>query len=634
MKSFFSFLKGAVVLTGSLISMPSLVCSAANDGAYPDLYVKGECTDWQAKAPYKFTREGNVYSIHLQSLDGLFKISDADWDIEFGALPGEDTNISGPKYVKGVKAGANYYAQSLSDVKISFTYSESDSRNATFKISVNGVDPVEQPDDPVNNMISGTLPVLYINVYDEAGNLNNEIISKDLAHKNYFSGEYWLDVNGCQWLEDLGAKSIGSKEEPLPLEIKARGNWTRIGFSKKPFKLKLGKKQSLLGLTKSKHFAILAHADDNLGYMRNFTGFNLGKRIGLPWTPWQQPVEVVINGDYRGLYFLTESIRVEADRVNIQELDDNVTDPALISGGYLVELDNYEEENQIRMEEKGQAPGYKDVLRITFDTPEIYSDIQRQFIFDQFSAMNNAIGANSDNLWKYMDLDDAARYYIVEEIISHTESYHGSTYLFRDRGENQKWHFSPLWDCGNAFNGPTDNYFTSASPFGNTWIASMRLNRKFMDKVRETWKWFMSQKYEGIEGDLEEYCNHLKAAAEADYNRWNGMPVPSGGMPVVDNRNMNDKLAEVKYKLQAKTSWLRQEFGDHNGFFVEPERDTTEAAPLPEYITTDISEILNSMSDSDVLEIYNLQGMRVETPVEGTLYIVKYKGKPGKVFTK
>ena len=94
-----------------------------------------------------------------------------------------------------------------------------------------------------------------------------------------------MDVNGCQWLEELGAANIGSKEEPLPLEMKARGNFTRKAFSKKPFKLKLGAKQSMLGLSKSKHFAILAHADDIYGYMRNFTGFNLGRRMGLPWTP-------------------------------------------------------------------------------------------------------------------------------------------------------------------------------------------------------------------------------------------------------------------------------------------------------------------------------------------------------------
>lgn len=287
------------------------------------------------------------------------------------------------------------------------------------------------------------------------------------------------------------------------------------------------------------------------------------------------------------------------------------------------------------MEEKGQAPGYKDLLRITFDTPEIYSDLQRQFVKDQFTAMNDAIGENSDDLWKYMDLDDAARYYIVEEIISHTESYHGSTYMFRDRGENQKWHFSPLWDCGNAFNGPSDNYFTSASPFGNTWIASMRMNRKFMDKVRETWKWFMSQKYSGIVEDLTEYAGHLKAAAEADYKRWHNQPTPANGFPVIDNRDMNQRLEAVKYKLRDKIQWMSQEFGEYTeGHYAEPERDATEAAALPEYVISNITDINASLKENKSLEIYTLQGMRIEKPVAGSLYIVKMNGKTQKVIAK
>ncbi|MDE6028649.1 MAG: CotH kinase family protein, partial [Muribaculaceae bacterium] len=544
--------------------------------------MRGSLNGWGANAEYTFSREGNVYSIHMDALDGEFKISDADWNIEFGAKPEDDPVISSSRTVDGIKSGANYVARSLNDVNISFSYNPESPWTTIFTVSVNGVEP--DPPEPAQ-LASGTLPILYINVYDEDGNYDDEVISKDLSHKNYFNGSYWLDLNGCEWLEAEGAASIGDKDNPLPLQIKARGNYTRKAFSKKPFKLKLEKKQSMLGLSKSKHFAILAHADDFFGYMRNFTGFNLGKRIGLPWTPWQQPVEVIINGDYRGLYFLTESIRVESDRVNIQELDDNVSDAALISGGYLVELDNYDEENQIRMEERGQAGGYKDMLRITFDTPEEYSDLQRMFVFDQFTAMNDAIGRNSDDLWKYMDLDDAARYYIVEEILSHTESYHGSTYLFRDRGEGQKWHFSPLWDCGNAFMGSTHDYFTADAPFGNTWIASMRMNHTFMSKVKETWKWFMSQKYDGIYEDLDEYASRLQEAANADYRRWHGQPMPSFESPqaVVDNRNMQQRLENVKSHLMAKNDWLRQEFGDYSdAWYEEPERDMTEAAPLPE----------------------------------------------------
>ncbi len=600
--------------------------AAVDSEGYPILYIRGDQTgyEWAVNEDYLLTRTGSTYSIHLDALNGGFKIGDDKWtpEYDFGApVAKPDTyTVSASETITSLRGGGNLIADNLTDVTISFDFVEG-AESMPVTITVSGVKP------PVSGL-SGTLPVLYINVYtdDTHTAFNNEIISKDLAHKDYFSyAEYWLDLNGCSWMEAEGAESIGSKDEPLPLEIKARGNWTRIGFSKKPFKLKLGTKQSLLGMTKSKHFAILAHADDTWGYLRNFIGFNLGKRIELPWTPAQQPVEVVINGDYRGLYFLTESIRVGDDRIMITELDDNVSDPALVSGGYLVELDNYDGDNQIRMEEK-VAPGviipYVDELRITWDTPEEYSELQKRFITDQFSAMNDAVGAVDDALWRYMDLDDAARYYIVEEIISHTESYHGSTYLFRDRGEGQKWHFSPLWDCGNAFSGPTNDYFYQHGMYGNTWIPSMRQSSKFNDKVYSTWLWFMQNQYPGLIDDIDSYVEHISAAAKADRNRWYNQPIPNGGQAVADNSDMAAKRNQTVNHLESKIEWLRQNWGDFNsGSHPEPSRDDTPAAPLPEYISS-TDDIMAEDAASDTPAVYyNLQGIRVDSLTPGQTYI-------------
>lgn len=600
--------------------------AAVDSEGFPVIYIRGDQTgsSWDVNEDYRFTRSGSNYSIHLDALNGGFKIAAAEWtEFDFGApVAKPDTyTIRQTETITSLRSGGNLIADNLSDVTISFEYVEG-AESMPVTITVRG----ERPPVPG---LSGTLPVLYINVYtdDTHTTLNNEIISKDLDHKNYFSSaEYWLDLNGCTWMEAEGAKSIGSKESPLPLEIKARGNWTRRGFSKKPFKLKLGNKQSMLGMTKSKHFAILAHADDNVGYLRNFTGFNLGKRIGLPWTPAQQPVEVVINGDYRGLYFLTESIRIGDDRIMITELDDNVSDPALISGGYLVELDNYDEENQIRMPEKvapGASTPFVDVLRITWDTPEIYSQLQERFITDQFTAMNDAVGSNDDKLWSYMDLDDAVRYYIVEEIISHTEAYHGSTYMFRDNGEGQKWHFSPLWDCGNAFNGPTDGYFYHHSTYGSTWIPSMRQNAKFNDKLRQTWLWFMQAQYPGLIDDIDSYVAHISEAAKADRRRWHNQPVPDGGQEVADNSDMSRRRNKAVDHLTAKINWLKEQWGDFTtGSHPEPTRDATPAAPLPEYAQSGIDEILAEDAASDIPAVYyDLQGNRVTTLTPGTTYI-------------
>lgn len=458
----------------------------------------------------------------------------------------------------------------------------------------------DNPDpDPGQYKPSGTLPVLYINVYTDENKttLNNEIIDINLAHKNYFSNaEYWLDLNGCAWMEAEGAASIGSKEERLPLEIKARGNNTRISYAKKPFKLKLGAKQSMLGLTKSKHFAIIAHADDNYGFMRNYTGFVLGKKMGLPWTPAQQPVEVVINGDYRGLYFLTESIRVDQDRVNITELADEATSPTDLTGGYLVELDNYKDDpNTIIIDENG--PVY-----VTPDTPEKYSELQKRFITEQFTTMNNLAKSKNKEIWNYIDLDDAARYYLVEEIVGHWEAYHGSTYLFRDKapetGDPGKWHFSPLWDFGHAFGTQGNQSFTQAAQYGTTWIGYFKETPEFIDKVKATWLWYMQNQFDNTLDLIDTYAGHIAEAAKTDYNRWNDQslkpdPVISASgawsEPTLscssENQDIQGRATTVKNYITTRLGYIKNWYGDYTtGNHAEPERDNRASAELPDYI--------------------------------------------------
>lgn len=623
----------ALIATGFL----TMQGATTDSEGMPIVYLRGEFghQNWMPDENYRFTREGNTYTLTIDVNnpvpEGRFKIGDDDWDFDFGGER-KDISIDSSTSLVLKRQGENLNTKGIYEGAISFEYTDGDLLPVNFEISSSG-------DDPVNHL-SGTLPVMYINVYTDESHtaFNDEVIDYNLPHKDYFTeANYWLDLNGCSWMEELGAESIGSEEDPLPLQIKARGNWTRIGFSKKPFKIKLDKKQNLLGLTpeKNKHYALLAHADDFNGFMRNFAAFHLGEKIGLPWTPSMQPVELVINGDYRGLYFLTESIRVGEGRVEIEELDDDVSDPELISGGYIVELDNYYEDNQIQMEEKSCVHGHNlDLLRVTWDTPEIYSELQKRFVTDQFSAINNAIGANDNATWSYLDLDDAVRYYLVQEIVSHTEAFHGSTYLYRDRGENQKWHFSPLWDAGNAFQGYKDNYFYNCDPFGNTWIPSLRENAKFNQKLKDTWLWFMSNGYSSIYDALEEYSNHIAAGARADHLRWGNEPHPGGGQGVADNTDMQGRLRDVKERLQAKVEWLKSQLGDYSkGNYSEPSRDNTAAAPLPDYAKAGIEGITIDDSDAPV-EYYNLQGRKVAHPEPGQIYIMRQGSKSRKIVAK
>lgn len=353
---------------------------------------------------------------------------------------------------------------------------------------------------------SGTLPVLYIQTENNA-----PIVSKD----DYINATYYLDNKG---LSDY--QSIGSKSAPLTMEIKGRGNYSWTGFDKKPYRIKLADKQALLGMKKSKHFALLAHADDSndrKGFMRNAVGFELSKLIGMTYTPEAKPLEVVLNGDYIGLYFLTETIRVDKDRVNIVEQEDEETDSEAITGGWLVEIDNYEDDPHITIKEGG-----KTTMWITYKTPEVLSYQQEQYLTQQMKLIDNLVygDKNSNELWNYLDMDALAKFYIVQELTDNYESFHGSCYLHKEIGANEKWHFGPVWDFGSSFNRDKSQYMYQGDVWHNHWIPEICKFPAFMERVKEIWNEFYNGNYNNIYSFIDAHENLIKQAAVKDKERW------------------------------------------------------------------------------------------------------------------
>lgn len=594
-----------------IISHPRAAAYDSDTQGYPILYLRGtqDGTAWKCDDRYKFTRTGNTYTLTLDHLLADFNVADRTWQVTFGSLAGAlKLARAGESFAVGKNGTVrNIRCTGLADVTLTLEYTST--TKATLTIT-------GTPEIPA----SYTLPILHVDVLDADGRYNDEVADYNLAHKEYFDAQYWID--------NAGKNNIGSADAPLKTQIKARGNYTRQKYIKKPFKLKLDKKQALLGLSKSKHFALLAHADDSVGFLHNYVAFNLGERLKLPWTPHVQPIELVLNGDYRGVYFMTESIRVEKDRIDIAELNDGEEDATLVSGGYVVEFDNYTEENQIVMAEKSNVPGdWARTIRITFDTPEVYSDLQRRFVTDQFNAMNDAIGRGSDDIWKYLDMDDAARYYLACEIAGHTEAYGGSTYLHRDRGEGQKWHFGPLWDFGHAFEVPLYTHVEKSGPFGHTWIKQLKTNAKFCDKVKETWKWLMGNDFDSLYDQMYSFVSNLKPAALADTRRWSGTEKPDfpNGLNVRCNPDLLTDMSKAASYIETRCNWLVKEYGSYSPASPEPARDTTPAAPLPDYAQTSVHETLcDGMAPDDTpAEYYTIDGIRVAEPRPGTLYIVR-----------
>lgn len=387
-----------------------------------------------------------------------------------------------------------------------------------FLISVKVSLPIYAENDADNikhdpsEYISNTLPVLYINTVDE-----QPIVSRT----EYVDGYYYLDANGC-----CDYESVGSPESPLPLLIKGRGNSTWY-FPKKPYRLKLDEKASLLGMPKSKHWVLYSGYNEWLaGHGKTYLSFKISEKLGMPYTPRMVPCEVVLNGDYIGMYFLTEHIRIARERVNITEQNDLETDPTSITGGWLLEIDNYDEDHQIRFKDKGTGK----TMRITYHSPEELSEEQLNYLTNLMLTVNEYVNSNdiSSREWeRYIDIDALARFYTLLEVLDDQEGFSGSCWFSKDRGEDTKLVWGPYWDAGSALGNRNQriedlNFFYNDqdSSKRNKWISNLVKFPRFKIAYRKWWEKFRDEIFPTMQAEVDAYGQLTEQALASDFRRW------------------------------------------------------------------------------------------------------------------
>lgn len=367
------------------------------------------------------------------------------------------------------------------------------------------VDEVDAIVPPVSSTvsISRTLPVLYIDTEN-----HEPVVSKDV----YLNATYRLDPMGID-----GVEALGTEADPLPVQIRGRGHSSWKGL-KKPYKIKLGKKTAIMGMPENKHWALLKPSENTVA------GLNLGKIMGFQWTPSFRPVEVVLNGDYIGLYFLTETIRIDENRVNIYEQQNQETDRNLIKGGWLVEVDNYRDECQITIPENNRWN-----LTLRYHSPDDLSDAQLKWLTGEFKAINSAIYSSDKTSagWEeYIDVESMARFFILHEVMDNPDGFHGSFYLHKDLADNAKWVAGPIWDLVCYNREKTDYTFRMKVHYGFTphWIGEIIQYDSFCQAVKSVWEEIYPEKISEIYDRIDDTVLPLADAWENDCERWNENP--------------------------------------------------------------------------------------------------------------
>lgn len=388
---------------------------------------------------------------------------------------------------------------------------------------------------------TGTLPIVYVNTENSRAIEDTETQIKATIYIDSVSSQY---------------PSLGSAEAPIAATIKGRGNWTWKGFDKKPYKIKFNQKTKVLGMPNNRHWCLQANADDPLGFMRNSLGHKLSKALGLRWTPRMRPVELVLNGEYKGFYFLTEHVRIAGHRVDIVEQEDGETHRDSITGGWLVEIDNYHTDNNIEFWEGNGAH-----VMISLREPKNLSGQQRSYLEQQLYALNDALyGSSSADLERLLDIEEAAKYYLVQEIMEDTESFHGSCFLYKDRdslGVADKWKFGPVWDFGNAYSRHEESwiYINPTWP-PQVWIGRLNEWPVFQQALMEQWWLFYHNQKEVVRKDILELADQIQQAAIRDADVWRGT------QNYCDNSNFADVRDRLLRRYDWRINWLYEQWGE------------------------------------------------------------------------
>jgi len=150
------------------------------------------------------------------------------------------------------------------------------------------------------------LPVIYIDTDD----------GKPITSKTSYKAAS-LRIQGN---DEYGQQYIGATE------IRGRGTTSWVQYPQKPYKLKLGKKTNLFGFGKSKHWVLIPNFNDK-SCLRNYIASELARQLGvlgmkMTW------VDVIINGEVKGCYMLSQHIRVDKNCINIFDWKKEVEDVA------------------------------------------------------------------------------------------------------------------------------------------------------------------------------------------------------------------------------------------------------------------------------------------------------------------
>ncbi len=376
----------------------------------------------------------------------------------------------------------------------------------------------------------------------------------------------------------------GEYEEKVSgMTIKVRGN-TSAHEPKKPFKIKLQKEADMLTRGDDATYADknwLLVKDEQLKYK---LGFKVNELLGLQWTPQYRYVNLVFNGEYRGVYMLLESV----ERNTKCRLDVEKT-------GFIFELDAYwwNEDRYFNSSLSNQMNyTYK------YPDPDEVTEEQNDYIQSVTDVAEASLDAGTYP--DYIDIESFAEWVLAHDILGNAEPAGANIFLTKyDDTDESKVMMANVWDfdkimLATGWDHAHNMYY---------WQRLFRSpNKAFVRYYKKLWYDLKPTVFSDLDSFLDDFAGSEEASGfdksiELDNLRWNR----SIG-------TTQKSIGTIKSWLKTREPWLEKYISALN------DKDATGIAAV------------RSEGDEHSATYYTVTGLRVEKPTKG-IYIkdgVKY----------
>ena len=362
------------------------------------------------------------------------------------------------------------------------------------------------------------------------------------------------------------------------ISIEIRGE-SSMYFDKKSFSIELqnddgsNNNVSLLGMPEENDFVLYGPYSDKT-MIKNVLTYELFRLTGR-WAPRTSYIEIILDDEYRGIYVLTEKLKRDENRVDIDKLTSDDTTPEEISGGYILRRDKT---NGMAEEEYWESPvnqPYHQQITYQYFDPKFYdlTPDQANYIKDWMQGFDETLSGNDfkdpeNGYSKYIKVRSFIDMLFINEISKGIDNYLFSTYFYKENDADggqlvagAPWDYNLGYgnlDYGLGWNAPDPFGWVYTQGGRIYWYKRLLEDENFQDKVSCRWTAFRETIYsdENVENIIDSCINVMGNAIDRNFIKYPilGEYIWPAKEPIPDT--YEGEIENLKSWLFERLEWL------------------------------------------------------------------------------